>query len=84
MAIGIVGTVGHLAFAQALRSAEATAVLPIDFLRLVWATLIGWIFFAEPPDFWTWIGGSIIFGSALYIGFREARLKQLRNRPADV
>lgn len=72
--IGIAGTLAHLGFAQALRLAEATAVLPLDFLRLLWASVVGYIVFAELPDLWAWIGGSVIFGSATYIAYREARL----------
>ncbi len=30
----------------------------------------------EVPDAWTWIGGTVIFGSATYIAFREARRRQ--------
>lgn len=79
--IGLLGTAGHFAFAQALRKAEATAVLPIDFLRLVWATLYGWLLFSEPPDLWTWVGGAVIFTSATYIAFREAQVKKLKTTP---
>lgn len=79
--IGLFGTAGHFAFAQALRTAEATAVMPIDFLRLVWATFYGWALFGQPPDFWTWVGGSIIFTSATYIALREARVRNLKAGP---
>lgn len=71
--IGIAGTLGHLAFAQALKVAEATAVLPLDFLRLIWATLVGWMIFSEVPDLWAWLGGTVIFASATYIAYRESR-----------
>ncbi len=74
--IGIFGAVGHLALAQAFKEADTTAVMPFDFLRLIWASLLGFIVFAEVPDAWTWIGGTVIFGSATYIAFREARRRQ--------
>lgn len=72
--IGGAGTLGHLCFAQAFRLADATAVLPLDFLRLFWATLAGWVIFAEMPDLWAWVGGTVIFTSATYIAYRESRL----------
>ncbi|MET4699370.1 drug/metabolite transporter (DMT)-like permease [Constrictibacter sp. MBR-5] len=72
--IGAAGTLGHLCFAQAFRLADATAVLPLDFLRLLWATLAGWVVFSELPDVWAWIGGTVIFSSATYIAYRESRL----------
>ena len=74
--IGIFGAAGHLALAQAFKEADTTAVMPFDFMRLIWASLLGFIVFAEVPDVWTWIGGSVIFGSATYIAFREARRRQ--------
>ncbi len=74
--IGIFGGIGHLALAQAFKESDATAVLPYDFLRLIWASALGFLVFAEIPDLWTWLGGAVIFGSTLYIAFRETRIKQ--------
>lgn len=74
--IGVLGAAGHLALAQAFKEADTTAVMPFDFLRLIWASILGFIIFSEVPDIWTWAGGSVIFGSAIYIAFREARRKQ--------
>ena len=72
--IGALGSLGHIAFAQAVKLADSTAVLPLDFLRLIWASLVGFLLFAEVPDAWSWLGGAVIFASATYIAFREAAL----------
>ena len=80
--VGAFGTVGHIAFAQAFKVAEMSAVLPLDFLRLVWASAFGFLVFAETPGVATWIGGLVIFASASYIAFREARLNRQRARAA--
>jgi drug/metabolite transporter (DMT)-like permease len=72
--IGICGTAGHLAFAQAFKRADASAVLPLDFLRLIWASIAGFLVFGEIPDLWAWIGGTVIFAAATYIAMREAHL----------
>ena len=40
LGVGAAGTLGHLAFAQAFKIAEMSAVLPLDFLRLVWASFV--------------------------------------------
>ena len=74
LGVGSVGTVGHLAFAQAFKLAEMSAVLPLDFLRLVWASAVGFWLFAESPSLIAWFGGLVIFSSASYIAFREAQL----------
>ena len=62
----------QMCHAQALKLAEATAVMPLDFGRLIWASLLGYLLFAEVPDVWTWIGGTVIFASSIHIAYREA------------
>ena len=68
--MGMVGTAGHLTLAQALRLADTTVVLPIDFFRLVWASILGFALFAEVPDIFTWVGGIMIFAGATYLAVR--------------
>jgi drug/metabolite transporter (DMT)-like permease len=80
--IGAAGTLGHVAFAQAFKLAEMSAVLPLDFLRLVWASSIGFWLFSEVPSLVSWIGGLVIFSSASYIAFREAQLARQARRAA--
>ena len=74
--IGVVGTIGQFAVTEALKLGDMTALMPFDFLKLVWATFLGIIFFAEVPDFLTWVGAAIVFGSSLYIAWREATLRR--------
>lgn len=73
--MGLIGVLSHLAMGQAFREADATIVLPVDFTRLIWASLLGFVFFQEIPALSTWIGGGLIFGSATFIAYRESRLK---------
>lgn len=73
--LGILGSLGHLAFSESMRQADATAVMPFEFLRLLWATIIGYSLFAEQPDVFTWIGGAVIFASATFVALAEARRK---------
>ena len=73
--VGLLATIGHLAMTNAFRLADATAVFPVDFTRLLWASLLGYLLFAEIPDVATWAGGAIIFASTTYITFRERRVK---------
>ncbi len=78
--VGGVGSVGHMAFAQAFKIAEMSAVLPLDFLRLLWASACGYWLFAEVPSGWSWAGGVIVFSAATYIAFREAKLGRDKRR----
>ena len=67
------GTVGHLFMNQALKEADTGVVMPLDYVRLVWASLIAWFAFGEIPDLATWIGGVMIGAGAAYVGYRESR-----------
>ncbi len=72
-AMGALGTLAHISLAQAFREAEATAVLPADFLRMIWASLLGFAFFGEVPEVLVWVGAAMIFGATIYIAYRESR-----------
>ncbi|MBI4185328.1 MAG: DMT family transporter [Proteobacteria bacterium] len=75
--MGTLGTVGTLALVKSFREAEATAVMPLDFTKLLWATLLGFLVFGELPDRWTVAGAGVIFASTTYIAFREVRLRRM-------
>ncbi len=74
MVAGCAGTFTHLLMAQAFRHAEASAVLPMDFSRMIWITLLGYMLFSETPTWHVWVGGALIFAAATYVTLREARL----------
>ena len=73
--IGAISSLGNLCRAQALKEADITVVAPFEFLKLPWVALIGYAYFAEVPDIWTWIGGAVIFVATIYIAYRERRIK---------
>lgn len=71
--IGLCGTVSVYSFARALSLADASAVLPFDFLRLPMAALIAFILFRETGDVFTWTGSLIIFASSYALARLQAR-----------
>ncbi len=74
--VGTCATFGHILMTTAFKWGDASAVFPVDFARLIWAAVLGWLIFAEVPDEWTWLGGAIIFGSTAYITYREAAVRR--------
>jgi drug/metabolite transporter (DMT)-like permease len=74
IAIGALGTVSWLTATRAFFLIDASAVVPFEFLRLPFAALVAYLWFAEVPSVWTWLGGALIFGTSIYIAQREARL----------
>lgn len=71
--IGIAGGMGQIAFTAALRFAPVSAVMPMDYSGLIWATLFGWLLFGTLPGGWTFVGAPVIVASGLYIFWRERR-----------
>ncbi len=70
------GTAAQLAFTEAFKLADLSALLPLDFTKLIWTAMVGYLFFAQTPDIWVFIGGSVIFASTTYIALREAQIKR--------
>ena len=71
--IAIVGTLAHFSWTKSYTMAEITSLESIEFIKLPIMALFGWMIFSEIPGTWTWIGGSIIFLSTIYISRRETK-----------
>lgn len=82
VAVGALATVAHLMFTHAMHLADASAVIPLDYLRLPLVALFGVILFDEHMDGWSWFGAAVIIGATLYIARREAVVGRER-RPHD-
>ena len=74
-AVAIFGTAGMTMMTQAFRFAPAVVVAPLDYTAIVWATLLGWLFWSEIPDTLTFAGAGIIIASGVFIIWREHRLE---------
>ena len=82
--MGSSGLLSHWCLAQAFKMSDTTFVMPLQFTKLIWASLIGLFIFSEQPDIWTWVGGVIIFFSVVYITYREAFKKRGTLKPIQV
>lgn len=80
-AVGVVGVAGHALILMAYRVGEASFIAPFDYSKLLFATVIGVLVFAEVPDLWTLAGATIIVASTLYIARREAQLARQGRQP---
>lgn len=56
---------------RALQLAPASAIAPVNYTLIVWASGLGWLFFATLPDGWTVAGAAVIIASGLYVWHRE-------------
>ena len=74
--IAIAGTMTHWFLNEALKRAEISALLPLDYLRLIWSVSLGFIFFDELPHAGLWLGAALILGASTYIGIRQSKKKK--------
>ncbi len=74
IAIGIVGTCGQIAVTRAFSLADASMVMPFDYLRLPFTAVLAYLIFFEVPDTLTFVGAGIIATSTCYIAWRESVL----------
>ncbi len=74
--IGLTAAIGQYCFTRAFERGEVSVVAPMDYLRLPYAALAGFIIFAELPDPVAVAGMVLIVGAAYYIAMREARLRR--------
>ena len=74
--LGIYGGTGHLLMTRAFRHAPASTLSPFLYAQLIWATLLGWLFYDHLPDPLSVAGMAVIAGSSLSIALSQ------RFRPA--
>ncbi len=74
--IGVFACIGHLFLILSLKYADASKLAPLGYTEIIPNVLIGYYFFSELPDNWTYVGLFIIILSGLYISRRE----YLKNR----
>ena len=75
-AMALTATIAHLCFTRAFRLVDITALQPLEFIKLPFTVFLAWIIFAEWPGLWTWVGGTVIFASTVYITQREVEAKK--------
>ncbi len=81
--VGLCGGLAHLLLTESYRLAPASLVAPFDYTSMVWAFLLGYVFFNELPTVFVFIGAAIIAGAGLLVIWRERRLGLQRVRAAE-
>jgi drug/metabolite transporter (DMT)-like permease len=79
LAVGALGTVGHLLLIFALGMAPMSLLMPFTYLQVLFATLIGGWMFAHVPDAWAATGMGVIAAcgaAAAWLNAREAQQRR--------
>jgi drug/metabolite transporter (DMT)-like permease len=78
--ITVCGTYSHYCMARAMQYADATTIVPMDFLRVPLSAVVGWLVYAEAIDLYTGLGaGLILVGNLLNLREAPARLSETRS-----
>ena len=73
ISVAVLTTIGMTCFVRAFSIGEANAVGPIEYVRLIYAAIFGYLVFSEIPSLWTGVGAILIIASAIYIARDEAK-----------
>ena len=74
LAIGFIAAAGHLLVVMGVSRAPASLLAPFGYVEIIAATLLGWMFFDDWPDWLSWVGIAVIVASGIYVFERERRV----------
>ena len=71
IALGAIAIAGHYLITKAYDYAEASLLSPLGYSEMITAVFVGWYFFNDFPDLWTFVGVTILIATAIYIAITE-------------
>jgi drug/metabolite transporter (DMT)-like permease len=74
-AVAVVSFFGQKCNIFAYKHGEASLLASLDYVRLLWATLFGFLIFDQLPGMSTWFGAVIVVAAAIFTIYREMRRK---------
>ncbi len=74
-AVAVVSYFGQKCNIFAYKHGEASLLASLDYVRLLWAILFGFLIFNQLPGVPTWFGAAIVVAAAIFTIYRETRRK---------
>ena len=76
IAVGVVSYFAQKCNIFAYKHGEASLLASLDYVRLLWATLFGFLIFGQFPGGSIWLGATIVIAAAIFMIYRETRRKR--------
>jgi drug/metabolite transporter (DMT)-like permease len=73
--VGFLGIAGQSMITHGLSQGEATVLVPLDYSRIVYSAILGYLLFGEMPGLWSFAGMALIVSSSLYLVLTERRAR---------
>jgi drug/metabolite transporter (DMT)-like permease len=73
--VGLLGISGQACITHGFAEGEASALVPLDYSRILYSALLGFLLFAELPGPWSIAGMALIVMSSLYLVLMERSIK---------
>jgi drug/metabolite transporter (DMT)-like permease len=73
--VGVVSYFAQKCNIFAYKHGEASLLASLDYVRLLWATLLGFLIFDQFPGGSIWLGAAIVIAAAIFMIYRETQLK---------
>lgn len=74
--LGLIANIFQISIAKAISLGDFKTIMPYDFTRLIFVSIMAYLFFGEVIDLWTVIGGGVIFSSAIFATYYETRMNK--------
>lgn len=71
VSLAAIANIGHYCIVRAYDHAEASLLAPLAYTEMITSVLMGFVFFGDFPDGWTFVGVGILISCAIYISMRE-------------
>ncbi len=68
------GTLGHALLYASLKLGRVSFILPLDYIRIIWSSIFGFVLFGHLPTLQLYAGSMMIIGAATFISYREMKL----------
>jgi drug/metabolite transporter (DMT)-like permease len=81
LSLGVSGGFGHYCVARAFSYAPANLIAPLNYTQMIGSVVVGYLVFAEVPDFYTWIGSAVIIVAGLLVGWQGRKRSAGSNQP---